>query len=486
MLFAASEALPFVKTGSLADVAYALPKALVSAGLELRVALPAYRGLLDRGDSSGDRVVAVKEVYGHRFRVIERASVQPALCWWLLDCPELFDRPGTPYDDDRGWGWADNAWRYGVLSRLLAELAVSGPWLPDLVHLNDWHTALTAAWLREWHAPLRTVFTIHNMAYQGQFGRREFDALGLPSHWWHLGGLEFHGDVNYLKAGLVFADRLTTVSPTYAQEIQTPAFGEGLDGALRVRAAALQGICNGVDVEAWNPSTDRYLTRNYDARTAGAGKLRNKLDLQAELGLDASAQTPLIAFVGRLARQKGVDLLLALQDWFSEQPVQLVLLGTGERELEHALASWAARAPKRVAVRIGYDEALAHRIEAACDLFVMPSRFEPCGLNQMYSQIYGSLPVVRRTGGLSDTVIDTTAATLADGSATGVLFDHDDVGGLRYGLTRGLELLAQPKRYRAVQKNGMARDFGWPQAALQYIALYRSILPGVFLPSSDH
>jgi glycogen/starch synthases, ADP-glucose type len=486
VLFAASEALPFIKTGGLADVAYALPKALAAAGFAVRVALPAYRGILRVGEESGDRLLAEHTAYGHRFRVIERASEQPGLSWWLLDCPELFDRPGSPYADERGWGWSDNAWRYGVLSRLLAELACHGSWLPDIVHLNDWHTALTAAWLREWHAPLRTVFTIHNLAYQGQFGRREFDALGLPAHWWHVGGLEFHGDVNFIKAGILFADRLTTVSPTYAREIQTSRFGEGLDGALRSRAAALHGICNGVDTEAWNPATDAHLPRTYNLRTARAGKSRNKLALQNELGLEPSEQIPLIAFIGRLARQKGADLLLALESWFAQRTVQLVVLGSGEPELEQAFRAWAARNPKRVAAYLGYHEALAHRIEAASDLFVMPSRYEPCGLNQMYSQIYGSLPVVRRTGGLSDTVIDTTPATLADGTASGVLFDHDDPGGLHYGLTRGLEILAQPKLHRAVQKNGMTRDFGWQQAAAHYIALYLSLLPSVLPTRPDH
>lgn len=466
ILFAAGEALPFSKTGGLADVAYALPKALARLGEPVRVLTPAYRGALDRLGSP--RQVARLDVRGQTMTLWEGAIEGSGALAWLLDHPALYARAGSPYVDEQGRDFGDNAWRFGCFCEAIDQLAAGVPgtgWVPDVVHLNDWHTGLAALWLRQRARRPPVVFTIHNLAYQGIFPRHEFDALGLPPAHWHPEGIEFYGGFSFMKAGLLFADRITTVSPTYAREIQTPEFGERLDGVLRVRASVLQGIANGIDAEAWNPATDAHLAARYDAVGVQAGKAANKAVLQAALGLDVAADRPLFAFVGRLAHQKGADLLLEAVQAFEHGQAQLVLLGAGDRHLEAAFTAWADRAPGRVAARIGFDEALAHRIEAAADFFLMPSRFEPCGLNQMYSQRYGTVPVVRRTGGLADTV----------SADTGILFDHADAGGILHGFHEAMALYRQPERLQAYRLAGMARAFDWSQAADVYRETYRAL-----------
>ena len=466
VLFAAGEALPFSKTGGLADVAYALPRALARAGLDLRVFTLAYRGALDRLRDA--RTIAELDVRGQPMRVWEGVVDDGGLRAWLLDYPPLYARDGSPYTDGLGQEYGDNAWRFGCFGEAISRLALGVPgldWRPQRVHLNDWHTGLAALWLAR-HSPRpATVFTIHNLAYQGLFGRNEFDALDLPTGEWNPEALEFHGRFSFMKAGLLRSDAITTVSPSYAQEIQTPEFGERLDGVLRVRAGVLQGIANGIDAETWNPASDPLLFQTYDAKTVTGGKRANKRALQAQLGLEVSDARPLFGFIGRLAAQKGADLLLAAQAEFDRGAAQLVLLGAGDRGLEDAFRAWAASAPGRVAAHIGYDETLAHRIEAAADFFLMPSRYEPCGLNQMYSQRYGTIPIVHRVGGLRDTVSE----------QTGILFDHADPGGVRYGLSRALDLFADPAQLQAMQARAMARDFDWSVAARQYIELYEAI-----------
>lgn len=474
VLFAASECWPLIKTGGLADVAYALPLALTRIGATVRVVLPAYRGLIDKVEGAFER--GRLDIRGQSFGVIEARLPGTALTLWLIDAPYLYARDGDPYRDAAGYDYADNAWRFGCFSEAIYRLAMGAAgWQPDVVHANDWQTGPALSWLSLEPQRPRTVFTIHNIAYQGWYGREAFDFLGLPPRLWGIDGLEMYGGFCFMKGGLTGADVITTVSPTYAREIQTREYGYGLDPLLRWRAERLVGIANGVDAEAWNPATDPLLARRYTAASLRQGKNANKRELQVELGLHDDVDAPLIGIVTRLAEQKGSDLILgALDTLMHRHPaLQFALLASGDRAQEQAWRDAAARYPQRVGVQLRYDERLAHRIEAGADLFLMPSRFEPCGLNQMYSQRYGTIPVVRRTGGLADTVTDATPQTLADGSATGVMFNDADVGGVIWGVNRALELRADAKAWKAMQLAGMARDFSWERAAAEYLAIYR-------------
>jgi starch synthase len=389
----------------------------------------------------------------------------------LLDAPSLFDRDGGPYVDASGQPYADNALRFASFCEAVAQIALgaAGTALAaDIVHLNDWHTGLVPAFLAQCSPRPRTVLTIHNLAYQGIYDRAQFTALGLPESLWHPGAAEFHGDFSFLKAGLQLADALTTVSPTYAREIQTPEFGERLDGVLRERAAVLSGILNGIDEAVWNPATDPLIAQRYDATSVAQGKLANKRALQRELGLLAS-DAPLLAFIGRLAHQKGADALLAAHTELDTLPLQVVILASGDRSLEHGFGEWAASAPGRFAVSTAHDERLAHQIEAGADMLIMPSRFEPCGLNQMYSQRYGTIPLVRRVGGLADSVADIGAA-----NATGICFEHTDAGGVAYAVRTALDCFGRPDDWRRLQATGMARDWSWTRSAATYLGIYRS------------
>lgn len=479
LLFATSEVAPLIKTGGLADVGGALPMALAGLGVDVRIVLPAYRGLSRR--LSDVRRVGGLAVRGQDFTVLEaRHDSLPPL--WLLDCPALYDRPGDPYHDANRTPWGDNAWRFGCYAEAVARLAMGEGgtgWTPDIVHANDWQAGLVPSWLAEHVRRPRTVFTIHNLAFQGVHSHAEFEALGLPQRWWHHEQLEFHGGFSFMKGGIVHADALTTVSPTYALEIQTPAFGYGLDGLLRHRAKVLSGILNGIDDEFWNPEKDPLIPQRYTAATVDEGKAANKASLQAEMGLAVEADAVLIGIVSRMAYQKGTDLTLAALPKLLQLPVQFAVLGSGEKAEERGWQQAAALNPDRVAVRIAYDEGLAHRIEAGADLFLMPSRYEPCGLNQMYSQRYGTPPLVHRTGGLADTVTDATPHALKDGNATGVTFDNADVGGVLYGVRRGVELMRDPVLRRQLRRAGMARDFSWSAAAREYLKLYAGPKAGV-------
>ncbi|WP_293374230.1 glycogen synthase GlgA [Nevskia sp.] len=473
LLFAASEALPLAKTGGLADVAGALPGALAALGVDVRVVLPAYRGTLEK---LVDPVrLGELEVRGQRFTVWSGCLPGSKLVHWLIDYPWLYARDGDPYHDPQHRPWNDNAWRYGCFSEAVARLAMgeaSGGWKPDVVHCHDWQTGLVPAWLRLRDPAPRCLFTIHNLAYGGLFPRAQFTALGLPPGWWSLDGLEFHGQMSMLKAGLVFSDAITTVSPTYAQEIRTPAFGCGFEGLLEHLSPRLSGILNGIDEQFWNPASDPHLVQTYNAGNFRVGKLANRRAIQQELGLAPDDDAVIVGMVGRLTDQKGFDLVLAALPELLKLPIQLAVLGSGDKLLEGALAREALQAPGRIGLKLGFDEGLAHRIEAGADLFLMPSRFEPCGLNQMYSQRYGTVPVVHRTGGLADTVVDATPRTLKNGTATGVVFEDPDAGGVAWAVTRGVELVRDPKAALSLIHAGMSRDFGWQTAARQYLALY--------------
>ena len=475
VLFAASEVAPLSKTGGLADVGQALPKALTRLGHDVRVVTPAYRGLRKR--VAGCRRVARLSLRGFSFAIWEGALEREGAPLWLVECDELFSRAGSLYTDAAGAEYPDNALRFGVFSELVAQLARGQhvrSWRPDVVHLNDWHTGLAAAWLHDAPSAPGTVFTIHNLAYQGNYAPSAVAALGLQASWLTPAGLEFHGQASFLKAGLVYADALTTVSPTYAAEIKTPEFGAGMDGVLRGRAAALTGILNGIDEDTWNPATDPHIARRYELADVGNGKRVNRRALRERLRL-ADDERLLAIYIGRLAHQKGVDLFLEPEAALDRADLQLALLGAGDRATERAFAEFAASRAGRVAVTIGHDEELAHLMEAAGDVLLMPSRYEPCGLNQMYSQRYGTIPLVRRTGGLADTVVDATPAAIADGTATGIVFDHADAGGIAWALERALALRGDPAAWRSLQRNGMQRDFSWSRTAGQYLELYESL-----------
>lgn len=476
VLFAAAEAVPLSKTGGLADVAHALPRALHALGHDSRVVTPAYRGTRER--LVGARRHPAILLRGMSFTIWEGFAEAGGPLIWLVDCPELFLRDGAPYTDALGREYPDNAWRFGLFGELVALLAggrAGIAWLPEIVHLNDWHTGLAAVWLTRVAGRPGIVYTIHNLAYQGNFPRADFDRLGLPPELWYHEALEFYGQFSFMKAGLVMADALTTVSPTYAREIQTPAFGERMDGVLRRRAESLTGIANGIDVDIWNPATDPHLAHCYDATSVMAGKRANKAALQRRLGLVEAEDVPLLGLIGRLAWQKGADLVLQAAPWIEEHGIAVAMVGSGDRASEQAFADWTRRLPGQVAARIGYDESLAHLIEAGADFFLMPSRYEPCGLNQMYGQRYGTVPVARRTGGLADTVVDASATNLADGTATGVLFDYADVSGVTLGLTRALELMRDPQVWSELQLAGMRQDFSWVRAAREYVTLFERV-----------
>jgi len=481
VLFVASEAFPLVKTGGLGDVLYSLPHALHGRGLDVRLVLPGYRALLRQLDQV--RIIGWMDLRGAEgivsARILETRHPDFAFPLWIVDCPPLFDRPGNPYVNASGQDWEDNAERFVVFSRaaaLLAQDSLDIGWKPDVVHCHDWQTGLVAAFLHELPAPPKTVFTIHNLAYGGYFSHTDFVRLQLPSPWWSPEGVEFHGGFSMLKAGIVFADAVTTVSPTYAREICTPEFGYGLDGLLQSLQNKLHGILNGIDTTLWNPSIDPHLAAHYSLSRINPGKRRNKQALlQRFLGKpdDVAMDAPLLGLVGRLVEQKGVDwVLAALPVLLAETDVRVVMLGSGQAMYEQKFTRLAKQHPDRVFVEIGYDEPLAHLIEAGADMFLMPSRFEPCGLNQMYSLRYGTPPIVFKTGGLADTVVDVDATTLADASATGFVFDTPGVEAFLDAIRRALALYRQPAQWRRVQQAGMAQTFDWNASAGHYLSLY--------------
>jgi starch synthase len=472
ILHAASECLPLAKTGGLADVVGALPPAQRSLGHDARIVLPGYRGLRDQLQQS--RSIGQLSAHGLSLQIVA-GELADGLPIYLVCHAGLYERDGDPYRDAAGREFADNMLRFAAFCVAVRELAsgFDAGFVADVAHLHDWQAGLAAAWLRDAAQRPRIVYTIHNLAYQGEFDRASFDALALPAHWWVPDGLEFWGRASCMKAGIVYADVVTTVSPSYAREIQTPEFGCGLDGVLRWRSAVLYGILNGIDERVWDPARDPLIERRYALADVAVGKATNKYLLQSELGL-SPGDWPLVVFIGRLAAQKGADLIVAAASELLKLPAQFAILASGEEHLQQALRHFAGSAPAgQVGLRLVHDERLAHRFNAAADLLLMPSRFEPCGLNQMYAQRYGAMPVVRRTGGLIDTVVDATEATLADGSATGVQFADADVGGVLYGVRRGLQLFENAEIRARMRATAMSRDFSWAASARAYLDLYR-------------
>lgn len=473
LLFVASEVAPLSKSGGLGDVAGALPAALAARGHAVAVVTPRY-GTIDPARHGFEPVHRAIRVRGEQTTVFVRR--RGGLAHYLVEHDHLFgSRRGLYGEPQHEYG--DNAERFAYLCRAALEIPAAFGLRPRILHLNDWQAALAAWLLRHEHAQdpvlqaTRTVFTIHNLAYQGVFRKEVLPALGLPWDVFRYDAMEFHDRLNFLKAGLVYADAITTVSPTYAAEIQTPEGGEGLDGLLRHRARDLTGILNGIDHSEWDPATDPHLAARYDQHHV-TGKHACKRALQEELGLPARADVPLVAMVGRLADQKGVDLVLAALPELLRRDLQLALLGSGRHDWEQAFAEAARRHPDRLAARIGFDEGLAHRMEAGADVFLMPSRFEPCGLNQLYSLRYGTVPVVRRVGGLADTVQD------YDGwkQGTGFVFADYDPRAMLAALRRAKETFRDKRAWTALMKRGMAQDFSWGRSAARYEALYDALL----------
>lgn len=480
VLFPVTEAYPLIKTGGLGDVAGALPPALNALQCDVRLLLPAYQQVLETIEPPKKVLELFVPENAAHVRLLETTLPDTNTVAWLVDHPASFQRPGNPYHDKNGHDWPDNAARFALLARVAAMIALGSTglsWQPQVVHCHDWQTALAPALISLAARRPVTVFTIHNLAYQGLFDQRMLNALHLPVHFWSPEGLEFHGHLSFIKGGLVYADHITTVSPNYANEIQTAEYGYGLHGLLRHRANRLTGILNGIDETVWNPATDRNLVTNYDSDQL-ENKVKNKLALQAETGLAVDADIPLIGLVSRLVNQKGIDLVIgALHRLLAKQlPFQFVALGTGERAYERALSELALTYPKQIAATIGYDEVHAHRIEAGADMFLMPSRFEPCGLNQLYSLRYGTVPVVRGVGGLADTVIDAGNAALAAHTATGFVFHKETVDALVKTIERALTLYKQQGTWQALALNGMKQDYSWRTSAEQYLHLYGSLV----------
>lgn len=466
-LFCVAEAAPFAKTGGLADVAGALPAALRRKGIDVRVLMPLYRGIVREGLAPTQEVrssIGGTEVAG----AFWRGAFPNGTPVYFLDAAALYDRRGV-YGED-GHDYPDNLARFVFLCQSALAL-MQETWPPDLVHCHDWHTALIPAYLRVRRSRLPTLLTVHNLAHQGLFPAEQFGLTGLPAAAFAADGVEFHGRVNLLKAGLVAAHLLSTVSETYAREIQTPEGGAGLDGVLRARAADLFGILNGVDYSRWDPAVDPFIPVPYTADDL-SGKIACKAALQRDLGLPVDPGIPLIACVARLVAQKGIDLVVSGLDAIVGMGAQVVVLGTGERVYETALQAAAARAPHQVRTLLGFDEALAHRIEAGADIFLMPSRFEPSGLSQLYSLRYGTVPVVRRTGGLADSVVDVNPDTLHQGTANGFVFDAYTTEALIATVGRALAAFRDPGLWRWVQLSGMRADFSWDRQAEKYVALY--------------
>jgi len=478
ILFATPECAPLVKTGGLGDVSAALPEALKTLGADVRILLPGYRTVLAQLPDCSEvaRFAAVADLPEARLLGSETPSKLPLL---VLDCPELYDRDGGPYQDAAGSDWADNALRFGLLSRaaaLLGDAASPLHWRPDVIHCHDWQTGLAPIYLRYGAgARAATLQTIHNLAFQGIFEPQLVAALGLPPESFTPEGVEYYGKLSFLKSGLQCADAITTVSPSYATEIQSEALGFGLQGLLAARRDCLYGILNGIDTGLWNPATDRAIARRYDAGSL-AGKGVNKSALQQRLGLAASSAVPLLAVVSRLTTQKGLDWLLEIAPQVLALPAQFAILGSGEPQLELGFRALARSHPGQVSTTIGFDEPLAHLIEAGADAFLMPSRFEPCGMNQMYSQRYGTPPIARATGGLADTVVDCNPATLADGSASGFVYHEASAQALLATLRRAANTWRDKDSWKVLQQNGMARNFGWEASARRYAAIYAQLV----------
>ncbi len=475
VLSVTSELYPLVKTGGLADVAGALPHALRTHGVAMRSLLPGYPVVM-RALLHGETVHRYDSLFGGPARLV--AGEVHGIDLLALDAPHLFDRPGNPYLGADGRDWPDNAQRFAALARAAADIGQGkvAAFTPDLLHLHDWQAALAAVYVKFEGGP-KTLVTVHNIAFQGQFPASIFALLGLPPEAFAIDGVEYYGTVSYLKGGLSLADAITTVSPSYAQEICTPEFGMGLDGLLRARQGVLHGIVNGIDTTVWNPVTDTDLPENYAANRL-AKRVANKRLLEKRFGLDEDDGI-LHCVVSRLTWQKGMDILTACLDGMVASGARLALIGTGEPGIEGAVQAAALRHKGRIGVVTAYDEKLSHLLQGGADTILIPSRFEPCGLTQLYGLRYGCVPVVARTGGLADTIIDANDAALSAGVATGFQFGPVEPAALESALIRCQRVYANPKAWASLQRRGMDSDVSWDRSATVYADLYRSLVENV-------
>lgn len=477
VLFATSEVTPLIKTGGLADVSGALPAALRAIGVDVRVLVPGYNPVI--AHLAHHQVVATfDDLPGFPSARLLSGKMANDVPVFVLDCPSLYQRGGGPYQDTSGHDWADNAVRFGLLSKVAAVLGSSASpltWHPDLVHCNDWQTGLTPAYLHFAQRAAPSVIAVHNLAFQGIFPPEMVQKLNLPPSCFSIDGVEYHGSMSFFKAGLFYANHITTVSPNYAKEIQQEELGFGMQGLLTTRRDQLTGILNGIDTDEWNPATDPHLAKQYSSANM-TGKAADKEALQNSMGLNVEPDMPLLGVVSRFTQQKGLDLLLEIAPRLAKLPVQLAMLGTGDAQMQKAARDLAHRYPGKIGVVIGFDEGLSHQIEAGADMFVMPSRFEPCGLNQLYSQRYGTPPIVHATGGLVDSVVDCTPQTLKDGTASGFAFNGMTAENLLATIQRALALYHDKSQWEALRKNCMAKDLGWQSSAEAYRAVYLKVL----------
>jgi len=480
VLHVGAEIYPLIKTGGLADALGALPSALALSGTDVRLLLPGYPAVLQALPDS-TVIGTLGPAFGAASLVVRLGRLTGIdLPAYVIDAPALFDRPGNPYLGTDGREWKDNPLRFGALGWMAAHLGlgdVDRSWRPEIVHGHDWHAGLACAHLAQHPNPgCRSVFTVHNLAFQGLFPKDLLPSLLLPEASFVFDGLEFHGQGSAIKAGLQYADHITTVSPTYAREIQTPEFGCGLEAVIAHRSAVLSGILNGVDYTVWNPANDPLLEARFDPSGAPAqlraGKARAKQALQRQLGLEPVRERLLLGVVSRLTAQKGIDLLIEALPHVVPHGVQLALLGSGDGKMEADLSALAATHPRSIGLRLGYDESLAHRIIAGADVIVVPSRFEPCGLTQLYGLRYGTLPLVRSVGGLADTVVDASPSAIAAGTATGFTFAAATTTDLLATIRRAEQVLRSPAAWLAMMKQAMAQDFSWTKAATAYRAIY--------------
>ncbi|KQZ12914.1 glycogen synthase [Mesorhizobium sp. Root554] len=474
VLSVASEIFPLIKTGGLADVAGALPVAMAGKGIGMRSLIPGYPSVMSAFKKK-KAVLQYAQLQGGKASV--HAINITGLDLLVLDAPHLFDRAGGPYGDQTGHDWPDNWRRFAALSQVGGDIAggaIPG-YLPDIVHAHDWQAAMTLAYARYGKAVTTpTVMTIHNLAFQGRYPAAIFGQLGLPGQAMALDGVEYYGGVGYLKAGLQAAWAITTVSPTYAQEIRSPEFGMGLDGLIKMRSVDLHGIVNGIDTDIWNPATDKHLVSNYTAKTLKA-RAANKRAVEERFGLD-SDDSPIICIVSRLTWQKGMDILASAAAGIVAAGARLAILGSGDAGLEGALLAAAARHRGRVGVVVGYDEGLSHLLQGGCEAIVIPSRFEPCGLTQLYGLRYGCVPLVARTGGLADTIIDANEAAMAAGVATGFQFAPDDGDALLHAVSRMVAAHRDKAVWTSIQQQGMKADVSWDRSAEKYVEIYRRLL----------
>lgn len=475
LLHVCSEFFPLLKTGGLADVTGTLPAAQRQSKTNVRLLMPGFPALL-AGIAGLKKIAECDTFAGHVTLLLGKYQGMPI---YLIAAPHLYQRSGSPYHNLESKPYIDNYLRFALLGWMACELAkgIDKRWSANIVQAHDWHAGLTCAYLAANNYPARAVFTIHNLAYQGLFEARRFRELTLPDDFFNSEGLEFYGQISYLKAGLFYADQITTVSPTYALEITTPNFGGGMEGLLQLRfqQKRLSGVLNGIDQQVWDPAKDKLIRYHYHSQRLN-GKALNKKVLQAELGLTSDSQALLFAAVSRLTMQKGLDLVLNILPELLKRGGHFVLLGSGDEALEQAFHAFSLDYPDQMHVRIGYSESLSHRVIAGVDVLMIPSRFEPCGLTQLYGLKYGTLPLVRETGGLADTVQDCSIENLHDGIATGFVFQRCTNADLLKAVRRAFTLWAQPKKWRQTQRNGMQQSHGWQNAVVDYQRIYKTIL----------